>query len=492
MPLVKVNVKWNKTDYELEADTDDSVELLKTQLYTMTGVQPDRQKLLFKGKTLTENTDLNTLNIKEGSKFMMMGTIGELPKEPENKTLFIEDMSDKQLAETLKLPSGLRNLGNTCYMNSTLQCLRVMPELQESLNSFTSGSSAAAAANNLTTSLRDLYRNMSQTTEGATPLNFLQILRNVFPQFAQRNATGFMQQDAEECWSQIVSSLKQANIPIPNQDSSLSSEGETTSGSFIDRYMTGEFTSTLKCEEALEEEATITKENFTKLNCHISKTINYMQNGILEDLDEQIEKNSPTLGRTAIYNKISRISRLPSYLTVQFVRFFWKADVNVKAKILRKVKFPMELDATDFCTDELKNKILPLKNRLRELEKERESAKKKAKLAIDNDDQGLADSKNDETTYVEELKKLIDPDLNKDIGANVSGLYDLCAVLTHIGRSAESGHYMGWVRKDNSDDWIQYDDDKVKIVSQEDIQKLDGGGDWHTAYILLYRSKKIA
>lgn len=35
----------------------------------------------------------------------------------------------------------------------------------------------------------------------------------------------------------------------------------------------------------------------------------------------------------------------------------------------------MELDATDFCTDELKNKILPLKNRLRELEKERESAK---------------------------------------------------------------------------------------------------------------------
>jgi ubiquitin carboxyl-terminal hydrolase 14 len=77
----------------------------------------------------------------------------------------------------------------------------------------------------------------------------------------------------------------------------------------------------------------------------------------------------------AIYNKTSRISRLPSYLTVQFVRFFWKPERNVKSKILRKVKFPMELDATDFCTDELKNKILPLKNRLRELEKERESAK---------------------------------------------------------------------------------------------------------------------
>ena len=48
-----------------------------------------------------------------------------------------------------------------------------------------------------------------------------------------------MQQDAEECWTQIVSSLKQANIPTLNQDSNLSSER-----SFIDNYMTGEFTST--------------------------------------------------------------------------------------------------------------------------------------------------------------------------------------------------------------------------------------------------------
>lgn len=47
----------------------------------------------------------------------------------------------------------------------------------------------------------------------------------------------------------------------------------------------------------------------------------------------------------------------------------------MKCKIFRKVKFPMELDATDFCTDELKNKILPLKNRLLELEEERKSSK---------------------------------------------------------------------------------------------------------------------
>ena len=77
----------------------------------------------------------------------------------------------------------------------------------------------------------------------------------------------------------------------------------------------------------------------------------------------------------ATYRKTTRISRLPSYLTVQFVRFFWKAEQNVKCKILRKVKFPMELDVTDFCIDELKSKILPFKYSLRELEIKRKSSK---------------------------------------------------------------------------------------------------------------------
>ena len=81
----------------------------------------------------------------------------------------------------------------------------------------------------------------------------------------------------------------------------------------------------------------------------------YMTQDIQAGLLEEITKTNPALNRPAIYTKSSSVimflivqySRLPTYLTVQFIRFQWKAVERVKAKILKKVKFPMELDVRD-------------------------------------------------------------------------------------------------------------------------------------------------
>jgi len=70
----------------------------------------------------------------------------------------------------------------------------------------------------------------------------------------------------------------------------------------------------------------------------------------------------------------------------------------------------------------------------------------------------------------------------------LTGVYDLVAVLTHKGRSADSGHYVGWVKQDNGK-WIEFDDDNPNIRKEEDILKLSGGGDWHMAYICLYKAR---
>ena len=65
--------------------------------------------------------------------------------------------------------------------------------------------------------------------------------------------------------------------------------------------------------------------------------------------------------------------------------------------------------------------------------------------------------------------------LHTDPGSNNSANYQLSAVLTHQGRSSSSGHYLAWIRHRN-DEWIKLDDDKVSVVTEEDILKLSGGG----------------
>lgn len=43
----------------------------------------------------------------------------------------------------------------------------------------------------------------------------------------------------------------------------------------------------------------------------------------------------------------------------------------------------------------------------------------------------------------------VDSSLINDPGVNPSGQYDLVAVLTHVGRGSNSGHYIGWSKQDN-------------------------------------------
>jgi ubiquitin carboxyl-terminal hydrolase 14 len=55
---------------------------------------------------------------------------------------FVEDMSAKEKALALVaktgyvIPAGLDNLGNTCYMNSVVQCMKRVNELKKHLQDY--------------------------------------------------------------------------------------------------------------------------------------------------------------------------------------------------------------------------------------------------------------------------------------------------------------------------------------------------------------------
>lgn len=565
MASVQVFVKHQGKRHEVELDPSSTGETFKYQLYSLTGVEPERQKILVKGGQLKDETDLSTLGVKPGQTFMMMGTPStesatlERPKE---QMKFMEDMTEAEAARAEgATPAGLQNLGNTCYLNSTLQTLRSVPELQEELQKY-SGSGGpdlsqfglGGSALDLTSSLRDLYKQMSETQEGFPPLIFLNALRTSFPQFAQKSKTGhgYAQQDAEEAWSQIVSLLRQKlKIKDNAAKEAEPSSQQASDVSFIDKYLAGRFESVLECDEPAAKEGgeqpVRGEDVFLKLDCHISKDTNHLRDGILAGLEEKIEKKSSVLDRDALYTKKSRVARLPKYLTVHFVRFFWKREAQKKAKIMRKVTFPLELDVVEFCTESLRKQLVPVRDKVREIRKDEEDvtrARKRQKMAHKQeedrqrelkaerpaDEKKLAKDKQAEKkdgdaemadavyktdaeydaeraasilAAKKELFGLINPDLAKDEGANKSGLYELRGVVTHQGASADSGHYTSYVKKQGAMDaqtgkrkeedgkWWWFNDDKVSEVEAEKIETLSGGGESHSALILLYRAIEL-
>lgn len=76
------------------------------------------------------------------------------------------------------------NLGNTCYMNATVQCLKTVPELKKALVEL-----RPHGANTIVDSLSEVFRSM-QTGSCIPPLLLLGALHKAVPRFAEKGSNG--------------------------------------------------------------------------------------------------------------------------------------------------------------------------------------------------------------------------------------------------------------------------------------------------------------
>ncbi|EER01961.1 tRNA-guaninine transglycosylase, putative [Perkinsus marinus ATCC 50983] len=477
---IPVVVKWGKATYNIEVNTAESVAVLKTQLENLTSVPHDKQKIMgLPGGLLKDSDDLSKKITKPNQKITLLGTaVAQQLKAPTASTVFVEDLSDEERRKVLKerevetLPIGLVNLGNSCYMNATLQALYAVPPLRQALLKYYDSSAHSEGSNqerSLSALIHQTFKDLGTKADAVEPASLFMLLRVMYPETFGKTTQGGIpqQQDADEFLRALMLNL--------------SDTVKTPHSNVIDDLFGFTMKTRMRCLEAEAEPESVSEERHRVLLCHMgtpTDPVGHLYQGVQLSLKETITKQASVLGRDAEFEKSSAMDSLPEYLIVEFARFQWKGESTSAGH------FPQVLDVYDFCTEDVRKQLTRGRQRRRVYMDEQERKRIQAKEANRKDSDVEMDATEEDSS----------------VAQIPTGNYRCVSIVSHEGRSAEGGHYMGWAKFKEADgdvfkedQWVRFNDDKV---TQHDwkyvVDQLVGGrADTQIAYIVIYQKDKV-
>eukprot|EP00924_Labyrinthula_sp_SR-Ha-C_P015667 maker-scaffold_4-snap-gene-6.0-mRNA-1 protein AED:0.23 eAED:0.23 QI:0/0/0/1/0/0/2/0/787 len=420
---------------------------------------------------------------------------------------------------------GLKNVGNTCYMNSMIQCLSNVPVLKQYLVSDAykaevNTDNPLGYSGKLANALSGLLKMMwtPDSVSMISPDGFKKLIDEIKPEFQ-----GYEQHDSQEFLSQILDGLHEDLNKVKKKPytENVSADGrpdavvaketieryKLRNDSYVGDLFTGMFKSTVTCPDASCKNVSVTFDPYMILPLPLETAEKHYQVRSVVYIPEKVTADNPIRREFIITPKDG-----PALLIKEILKKKLGLK-NTKELIERSRPSDFVLPLTGLAKPMNFYSALELFSKTEKLnamnswycsecQKFQEAYKQlqiwslpkvlvvQFKRFSQKGGKSTADKLETPVEFPDSIN-LTDFVLNskqKPVeGEDPCFQYELVAVSSHIGGGLGAGHYVSAARNEFDGKWYEYDDHRVDEIAKEKmVEKLS-----REAYVIFYMNKTL-